>query len=232
MGMAARRRRKAKFTEFGGFPKQGLKFLKDLTKNNERDWFKANKERFEEFVKAPIEAFVGDVEEEFGPGKVFRIYRDVRFSKNKDPYKTHASAVFEKDGAVFYLHIEPTSLHAATGYYQMQKDQLKRFYEAVDDPRTGKQLERLVAKAEDAGFDVGGEALKNAARGYARDHERARFLKHKGLTVGKKWKKAAWWHTAELGEKVVGTWREAAKLNAWLIDNVGPSGEGKRFVKR
>lgn len=228
----AAKKRKTKFEEFEGFPKKGLKFLRDLTKNNDRDWFKANKPIFEEYVKGPIEAFVADAEPEFGPGKVFRIYRDVRFSKNKDPYKTHASAVFEKSGLVFYMHIEPKEMFVATGCYQMQKDQLKRFYAAIDDEKSGKQLERLVAAAEKAGYEIGGEALKNAARGYPRDHVRARFLKHKGLTISQRWKKAAWWHSVEMGERVVKAWRGGAKLNAWLAENVGPSTEGKRFVRR
>ncbi len=230
---STRKARKTKFEEFEGFPKKGLKFLRDLSKNNEREWFKANKDVFDEHVKAPLDAFVADVEPEFGTGKVFRIYRDVRFSKNKDPYKTHASAVFERDGLVFYMHIEPTHMFIATGCYQMQKDQLKRFYAAVDDDKSGKALERLVKAAEKEGYEIGGEALKNAARGYPRDHVRARFLKHKGLTLSQQWKKpAAWWHTQELGERVVKAWRGGAKLNAWLAEHVGPSEEGKRFVRR
>lgn len=229
---STRKNRKTRFAEFEGFPKKGLKFLRDLTKNNEREWFKANKATFDDFVKAPLDAFVADVEPEFGPGKVFRIYRDVRFSKNKDPYKTHASAVFERDGLVFYMHVEPKEMFVATGCYQMHEDQLQRFYAAVDDAKTGKQLERWVADAEKAGYEIGGEALKNAARGYPRDHERARFLKHKGLTISQKWKKAPWWHTVEMGERVVEAWRGGAKLNAWLAANVGRSEEGKRFVRR
>lgn len=228
---AKKRRRKTKFEEFQGFPTKGLTFLRNLAKNNDRDWFQANKDRYLEHVKGPLEAFLADVEEEFGPGKVFRIYRDVRFSKDKSPYKTHASVVFENEGCVFYFHIEAKQIFAATGYYQMAKDQRKRFYDAVIDDKAGKKLAKLVDAAEANDLEIGGEALKTAARGYPKDHARVRFLRHKGLTTSRTWKKASWWHTAELGERVVETFRDSQKLNEWLITHVGASQEGRRFVK-
>jgi len=229
---SAKKSREARFEEFQGFPKALFTFLKQLKKNNERDWFNDNKARFEANVKAPLEAFVGDASEELGAGKVFRIYRDVRFSKDKSPYKTHASAVFEGRGLVYYVHLESDSMFAATGYYQMAKDQRARFYEAVVDAKLGPQLVQLVEDAEDAEMEVGGEALKTAARGYDKDHERARFLRHKGLTVSRTWKPLPKWiHTKEAGERVLAFFREAAPLNDWLKSNVGPSEDGARFVR-
>ncbi len=178
-----------------------------------------------------------ECEPEFGSGKMFRVHRDVRFSKDKSPYKTHASAVFESRGRVFYAHFEKDRAFAATGCHMMAKDQLERFYAAVDRAESGKPLVRLVEDARGAGLTVGGSALKTAPRGYPKDHERVDLLRHKGLTVAREWlggegKPAAWMSTKEAGERITDTWREGAAINAWLQAHVGESTEGRRFVKR
>ena len=229
----ASRRRRARFQDFQGFPKQLFSFLRRLKKNNEREWFQAHKGEYEAHVKAPLEAFVREAEPELGMGKVFRIYRDVRFSKDKSPYKTAATAVFESRGCVYYLHLDPRSFFTATGSYQMSKDQRQRFYEAVVDGRKGTKLDSIVGEMEGAGYEVGGEELKTAARGYPKDHERARFLRHKGLTVSMTWKPLpAWLHGPEAGPKLMESYRDARPLNAWLEKHVGPSEESRhRFVK-
>lgn len=224
--------REATFDEFSGFPKELFAFLKELEKNNDREWFQANKSRYERDVKAPLEAFLSDVEDEVGPGKVFRIHRDVRFSKDKSPYKTHASVVFERAGSVYYLHLEKDHLFCATGYYMMQKDQLARFYEAVVSPKVGAQLEKLVQAAEAKELEIGGAELKNVARGYDKEHPRARLLKHKGLTISRTWRSLPKWvHHTEVGTHVLEAWRQSAALNAWLQEHVGPSEAGQRFVR-
>ena len=148
-------RKTPSFRRFVGFPKEGLKFLKELEKNNTREWFTANKARYEEHVLSHLRAVVEEGERSYGSGKNFRIHRDVRFSNDKTPYKTHASAVFERKGIVHYLHIEKDHMFAASGCYHMAKDQLARFYEAIDDDKSGEQLVKLVSAAQDAGLEVG-----------------------------------------------------------------------------
>ncbi|MEM1416091.1 MAG: DUF2461 domain-containing protein [Myxococcota bacterium] len=229
----ATRKKKARFDTFEGFPKPLFGFLRKLKKNNEREWFQAHKADYERHVKAPLAAFVEDAEPELGRGKSFRIHRDVRFSADKSPYETNASAVFERAGCVYYVHLEPTHFFTATGCYQMAKDQRQRFYDAVMDGRKGKRLVAIVEEMEGAGYEIGGEALKRAARGYPPDHERARFLRHKGLTASMTWKPIpAWLHMAEAGPRLMETFRDARSLNAWLEKHVGPSEETRhRFVK-
>ena len=230
------RAKKVRFEAFGGFPKEAIAFLRELEANNEREWFQANKGRYEEALKAPFDAIVDDLEGPFGVGKRFRIYRDVRFSKDKTPYKTHGSAVFERKGLVFYVHLEKDHLFAATGMHMMARDQLKRFYAAVDDAKTGPTIMKLVEEAEAAGLEIGGEALKTVARGYPKDHPRVRLLRHKGLTTSRRWewkkRPPKWLGTPEAGERVVAAWREPVKLTEWLAKHVGPSEEGRRWVKR
>lgn len=229
--MAARKKRAPAFKVFQGFPKEGLKFLKDLEKNNKREWFVANKARYEEHVLSHLKAVVEEGEKAYGSGKNFRIHRDVRFSNDKTPYKTHASAVFERKGIVHYLHIEKDHMFAATGCHQMAKDQLVRFYESIDDDKSGKKLEKLVAAAEKLGLEVGGSALKTAPRGYPKDHPRIELLRHKGLTTSRRYEAGAWMHGPELAKRMVKTFAEGAAINEWLLKHVGESTEGRRFVK-
>ncbi len=224
--------KKPRFERFAGFTKDAIRFLKELEKNNERAWFQENKARYEEVIKAPLDALTEDGERTYGSGKAFRIYRDVRFSKDKTPYKTHASAVFERDGIVHYFHLEKDHCFVATGTHMMQRDQLQRFWQAIDDGRSGKRLEKLVQEAQEAGLEIGGSALKTAPRGYAKDHERVHLLRHKGLTVSRKEKLGPWLYSAEAGPKVAAIWAEGAAINAWLRKYVGESEEGRRFVKR
>lgn len=220
---------------FEGFPRAAFTFLAELEANNDREWFAENKARYEALWKAPLEALVDDAGAVLGPGKPFRVHRDVRFSKDKSPYKTHASAVFENEGLVFYIHLEKDHAFCATGMYMMAKDQLSRLYRAVDDGRAGPALERAVETAEKAGFEIGGEALKTVARGYPKDHPRVRFLRHKGLTASKTWRwnkrPPAWLNKPEALERIAACWAEPKAVNAWLMKHVGPSEEGRRFVK-
>ncbi|MEM9113932.1 MAG: DUF2461 domain-containing protein [Myxococcota bacterium] len=228
-------KRKLKAQAFRGFSPAAFRFLAELAENNERAWFAENKGRYEALWKEPLEAFLEDAEPSFGAGKVFRVHRDVRFSKDKRPYKTHASVVMEAKGIVHYLHLEADHAFVATGIHDMAKDQCKRLREGVDDGRTGPALVRIVDRLEAAGFEIGGEALKTAPRGYAKDHPRVRFLRHKGLTASKtwRWKKRppAWIVQSDALERIAETWAEARKMNAWLAEQVGPSEEGTRWVQ-
>ena len=220
------------FEKFSGFPKDAVAFLTELEENNNRAWFQENKTRYQAVLKEPFEAFVEDAESSFGSGKKFRIYQDQRFHKNKPPYKTHGSAVFEKHGVVHYVHLEKDHLFVAAGCHMMARDQLKRFWEAIDDNKSGRKLETLVAAAEKAKFEIGGSALKTAPRGYPKDHERIVLLRHKGLTVARRFEKKAWFHTKQCAERVVDVWEAAAPISDWLRKFVGESEEGRRFVKR
>ena len=158
-----------------------------------------------------------------GTFHLFRPHRDVRFSRDKSPYKTHQGAVTEGEGGeLYYLHLDGEGLFVATGYHQMARDQLERFREAVDDERSGPELERTVAALERR-YEIGGRELKTAPRGYPRDHPRVRFLQHKGLTAGRRFGTPAWLGTRRAKSRIVEAWRGAAPLDEWLNTHVGPS---------
>ncbi|MGH2685929.1 MAG: DUF2461 domain-containing protein [Actinomycetota bacterium] len=209
---------------FKGFPAEAFDFFEGLEADNTKTYWQANKPLYERAVKAPMDALLADLASEFGPGRVFRPHRDVRFSNDKSPYKTNIGAVAERDGSVFYVSLSTGGLFAGSGYYRMARDQLQRFRAAVASDH-GEQLEALVDQADTAGFEVGGEALKSAPRGYAGDHPRIRLLRHKGVTIGRSWEPTAWMGTAKCAGRVADVWRAAGPINGWLQAHVGPSTE-------
>ena len=225
-------KRSVEFSAFQGFSEGSISFLTELEKNNTRDWFNANKKRYQEELKAPFDAFVEDAEGTYGSGKTFRIYQDQRFHKDRPPYKTHGSAVFEKRGVVHYVHLEKDHLFVASGCHEMRKDQLQRFRDAIMDGRKGAKLQKLVDEAASAGLELGGEALKTAPRGFPKDHARIQLLRHKGLTTARRLPIAKWMFTKKAGPRVVEIWREGAAINEWLEKHGGTSEEGRRFVKK
>lgn len=208
---------------FRGWPAETIEFYEGLEADNTRAYWQDNRHIYDTCVRAPMEALLRQVEPEFGAGKIFRPYRDVRFSPDKSPYKTAIGAVAQRDGSVFYVQVSADGLFAGSGYYQMSRDQLERFRAAVDDHAAGEEAFAVVDGLEKAGYGIGGEALRTAPRGFARDHPRIRLLRHKGLTAGKAWEPAAWLGTAKAADRVVQVWRAAGPLNAWLQAHVGPS---------
>ena len=211
---------------FQGFPSEALSFYEGLEADNSKAYFTARRQVYEDCVRAPFEALLAELADEFGEGRMFRPYRDTRFSSDKSPYKTHAAAVCERDGAVYYVHLSADSLHAASGYYKMGKDQLERYRVAVDDERAGAELASIVAALRKKGYDVGGhgDVLRSAPRGYRTDHPRIDLLRQKSLIIGKEWEPGPWLHTTQAKERVVKVWRDAKPLNVWLTTRVGPSG--------
>jgi uncharacterized protein (TIGR02453 family) len=211
---------------FGGFPPEAVGFYQRLEHDNTKAFWAANRDVYERAVKAPLVALTGEVAVEFGPFHLFRPHRDVRFSTDKSPYKTHQGAVTEGEGGeAYYLHLGPDGLFVGTGYHEMARDQLARFRDAVADERSGPDLVRRVAELERKGYELGGETLKTAPRGYPRDHPRVRFLRFKGITARRSFGAPAWLSTRRALTRVTDAWRGAWPLNEWLIAHVGPSEE-------
>jgi len=210
---------------FTGFPADAFAFYEGLEADNSKAYWQANKDRYQSAVRAPMEALLALVDDEFGPFHIFRPYVDVRFSKNKAPYKTHIGAYGESQGgAGFYVQISASGMLVASGYYAMASDQLDRFRRAVDDDARGAEIAALVQAAKKAGYSMGaiGE-LKTAPRGYPKDHPRIELIRRKGLMGSKTWAPAAWMHTAKAADRIVTAWRAMADVNDWLDAHVGPS---------
>ena len=208
---------------FEGFPAAAEEFYQQLTVQNTREFWNTHRDVYETAIRGPMLALTQELSAEFGQFKVFRPNRDVRFSKDRSPYKTSQGAVTEGEGGEFYyLQISADGLYAATGYYHMAADQLGRFRQAVDGEATGEALVTRVAALEGK-YTISGRALSTAPRGYPRDHPRIRFLQHKGLTAGRDFGTPDWLSTRQSKRRIAETWRGAKTLNEWLNSYVGPS---------
>ena len=204
MVSTARRRAAAKDatpSRFEGFADRDGRFFAALAKNQRRDWFERHRDEYEHGWQAPMKALLAELRERIEPlfarealavPKVFRIHRDVRFSKDKSPYKTHIGGYVALEGsghgpsgiAAPYVHVAAGEVFVAAGQYMMDKPQLERFRAAVAEERRGRELSTLLGKLTRGGFSVGShDALQRVPRGFDPDHPRADLLKRKGLIV-------------------------------------------------
>lgn len=209
---------------FSGFPVEGVEFYEQLGADNSRAFWQANKSRYGDFVKRPMVELT-EALDEFGPFHLFRPYNDVRFSKNKPPYKTAQGAYGESEGGTgHYVQFSADGLMVGAGYYGMAKDQLERFRVAIDGDATGSELVALVADAERRKYAIGAiDQLKTAPRGYPKDHPRIELLRRKGLIAFKEFGAPKWIHSAGAAKRISDTWAGIADLCAWLDTHVGPS---------
>src|SRR4030095_17029930 len=175
---------------FRGWPMEALDFFEGLEADNSKTYWTENKAIYDEKVYARMAALVSELEPEFGEGKIFRPYRDVRFSADKSPYKTAIAATVERGG---YIHLSAKGLGAGNGMWMMAPDQLDRYRRAVADDRTGKELQRGIRAVARNKIHVSGhDSLKTVPRGSPKDHPRADLLRNKGLVAWKDWPPAAW----------------------------------------
>ncbi|GIF03858.1 DUF2461 domain-containing protein [Actinoplanes siamensis] len=205
---------------FRGWPVEALEFYEGLAADNSKTYWIKHLAFYESEVRAPMQELLAALEPEFGPGKIFRPYRDVRFSKDKTPYKTHLGAWLESGG---YIQLSADGLAAGSGFYQMDSGQLDRYRRAVANDVSGTLLTGVIAEIEKAGIEVAGrDTLKTAPRGYPKDHPRIGLLRHKGLITWREWAPAAWLGTASAKGRVVEFLRRSRPLRHWLDDHVGP----------
>jgi uncharacterized protein (TIGR02453 family) len=184
-------------TPFTGFSRETTSFFKELAQNNQRSWFDANRERYQQQVIAPAQAFVLAMGNRLsrlapsiiadprsnGSGSIYRIHRDVRFSKDKTPYKTNLGIFFWHGAPVkgnqpgFYFHLEAEYLALYAGSYVFEKSILDRYRQAVAHPDKGRQLLREVQKLESSGgYQVGGSHYKRIPKGYREEQDPRDFL--------------------------------------------------------
>ena len=209
---------------FRGWSDAALDFYRDLEQDNSRAFWLARKDVYEREVKAPFDALGELVADEFGPLRVFRPHRDVRFSRDKAPYKTRCYAATEGEGGEsYYVEIAATGLTLASGYWMMANDQLDRYRSAVDDDEAGPALERIFADLAARKLTNEAPGLKTAPRGYPRDHPRVELLRHKSVAVMRRFPPAGWLGTPAAFDRIVEVWRAARPMNAWLAEHVGPS---------
>ena len=208
--------------KFQGWPDTAVAFYEGLEADNSKAYWLDHKEVYERDVKAPMDALLAELTAEFGEPRLFRPYRDTRFSRDKSPYKTAIAATI----GAGYVQFSADGLFAGGGMYHMTPDQLVRFRQAIDAESSGRDLERVVAAVTKSGLEVhaSGE-LKTAPRGYPKEHPRIVYLRMKGLVASRSWEPGAWLSTAAAKKRVVDTLRAASPLFGWLDDNVGPTTE-------
>ncbi len=186
---------------FTGFPPSATQFWHELASEMSKEWFVANKQRYETEWVAPMTALLGEVARglapvykplKLGPPKVMRIYRDVRFSNDKTPYKTHIGAVItvagkavgEGGNAALYVHLGLDEEFIGVGCYQFDAGKLAKWRKAAGG-KPGEELQRIIGKLRKAGYVVGGhDDYKKVPKGFDADHPRAELLKMKGVTGG------------------------------------------------
>jgi len=219
---------------FEGFPDDG-KFFRALAKHQDRTWFQAHKVEFEEGWHQPMKALLAEVREsidaafphcDLGEPRIFRIYRDVRFSKDKSPYKTNIGGIIpvQRTGRTtevpiaLYFHVGLPRAFGASGHYMMDPRSLERFRQAVADAKRGKQLDRILAALRKKGFSVDShDTFKRVPKGYDPEHPRAEHLKRKGLTVGFPALPKGLLTKPKLAPWIASQAKAAAPLVEWLV---------------
>jgi uncharacterized protein (TIGR02453 family) len=208
---------------FQGIPTAAFSFYAELEENNNRDWWLEHKSTYDTAVKEPLTLLLSELEPEFGPAKIFRPNRDIRFSQDKSPYKTAQGAfAARQEGVGFYLQVSADGLLIGGGYHSHTPAQLARFRAAADASASGAALQDIVDAAARAGFNIEGERLKTVPRGFDKDHPRAELLKHKSLSAGMEVGEPAWVSTPAAREEIAGRWRQLRPLVEWVGRHAAP----------
>jgi uncharacterized protein (TIGR02453 family) len=209
---------------FRGFPESALDFYEGLLADNSKAYWTDHRSTYDDAVRAPMQALLDALGPEFGEAKLFRPYRDVRFSKDKTPYKTHAAAAVGDDvQGGLYVQLSADGLLLAGGAHGLATDQARRLRSAAAEDRPGGALVALLDRLRAQGWTVEGERLKRVPPDLPKDSPRADLLTLKTLWAAKHLEPGPWLHTAEAAEVVAAAWREVAPLNDWLAQHVGPT---------
>jgi uncharacterized protein (TIGR02453 family) len=207
---------------FTGFTEAALDFYDDLELDNTKSFWEAHKDVYLASVRAPMSALTAALESDFGTAKVFRPFRDVRFAKDKTPYKENQGAFVGAGPACgWYVEIAARGVRTGAGFYHASASDLGRIRAAIADGPTGKQLQRILAKLEQSGFTIGGDRLKTSPRGYDAEHPRIELLRHRSLTVAKDYGFEPIIHTPELLDAVREDWTVTRPLVDWVSARLG-----------
>lgn len=207
---------------FTGWPAEAVEFYEGLAADNSKVYWQAHRSVYDECVRPPMEQLLAELAAEFGPGKLFRPHRDVRFSADKAPYKTNCAATLGQGVGQGYVSFSAEGLSVGGGLYTPDAAALRRYRTAVDRESSGALLAEIVAALRGAGYQtMAHEVLKTAPRGFAKDHPRVDLLRLKGIAMMRQWPVGPWLGTAQAKERVVGALRAGVPLNEWLARHVG-----------
>ena len=206
---------------FDGISFAALDFYEDLEADNSKAFWTAHRSIYDEQVKAPLQELAAELAEEFGTAKFFRPFRDVRFAKDKTPYKTHQGVYFAESRR--YLQVSAAGLYASGGYYEMASDQVLRYRRAVTEELPGQSLLQSVKLAGKSKLEIRGDQLSRIPSGFAKDHPRQELLRHKSIWATREFGSPQWLQTARAKTELVRAWRAMQPLIDWLDKHVGPS---------
>jgi uncharacterized protein (TIGR02453 family) len=204
--------------QFSGFPPEALAFFNDLERHNNREWFLAHKDVYERACRRPMQQLANTLEARFGKSKISRINRDIRFSSDRSPYKTHISAVVGRH----YISLSPEGLYVGAGMYKPDPEVLARLRAAIAADVSGRALARIVAALRRKGYHVDThESLRSAPKGYTADHPRIDLLRMKDVFAGKAFKPSAWLSTGKARERITRVMIDVKPLADWLQRHIG-----------
>jgi uncharacterized protein (TIGR02453 family) len=225
------------FLNFNGFSKQTLTFFRNLAQNNTKMWFDQNREMYEQQVLVPSRDFIpamGDRLKKIAPGvqadprvnkSLFRLNRDIRFSHDKTPYKTHLGIWFweglrpRMECSGFYFHLEPQRFMLGVGLYAFPKDMLEPYRGSVVHPKNGPALTKAItAINKNKGYYLGGQHYKKIPQGYDPVHKNAEFLLYTGLYAGVELPVSAELFSEGLVDLCFEHYQKMLPLHRWLLD--------------
>jgi uncharacterized protein (TIGR02453 family) len=198
---------------FTGFPREAFEFFKGLAKNNNRDWFQAHKDTYEHACREPMKDLMTELEPQFGPSKISRINRDMRFAYGREPYKTHMAAGV----GGFYVSLSQDGLYVGTGIYKPDPATLRRLRAAIDSEASGRELTTIVAGLRRKGYQVDThESVASVPRGYAADHARIDLLRMKDIFAGKSFGPEPWLSTGKALERMTRVMADLEPFRKWV----------------
>jgi uncharacterized protein (TIGR02453 family) len=207
---------------FRGFPPEAIEFLRELEANNDRDWFKANRARYDRHLVAPASALGEDLAD-LGRPRLFRPWNDTRFHHGP-PIKEHVGLAIGYEGAGgFYVEISLDGLLVAAGLHRPAPDQVDRMRRAIDAGRTAAPLAKAIARGEANRLALNEPDLVRAPRGYSTDHPRLDLLRRRSLTLARRHELGKWLHGPKAGDRIRSELEAAAPLVRWLREHVGAS---------
>ena len=206
---------------FAGFPQWGVRFYQELEDTNTKEFWAQHKAQWERDVREPMLALADALEDEFGSARLFRPNRDIRFSHDKSPYKTHQGAfVGVATGVGYYVQVSADGLAVGGGFRAHSPAETSSYRVAVDAPASGARLEKVAADLTAAGFDLEGETLKTRPKGFAADHPRLQLLRRKEMMAINRIGSPPWLGTAKAVDEVRAQWRQVRPLVQWMTEHV------------
>lgn len=220
------------------FPLDAVKFLSKLKRNNSREWFESHREEFVNSVLEPAQEFVvvlGELLRTIAPGiiaipkidkSIFRLHRDVRFSKNKSPYKTNLGILWwegnrkKMECSGFYFHVEPGYSFFGAGQYMFTKELMTKYRQLVYRPDKAKELGSIIKKLKKKGFKLGGKTFKRVPKGFDAEYPYSEYLLYSGLYVYDESNDINKFQKENVAKFVYKKFTEMLPLHQWLVKNI------------